>query len=213
MKKAILSLILIIAVLFSVSIVSFAADPVVKLESNGVTDNTLKVDVNLSDNPGIIVMRLKVNYNTDAIKLTKIDDKAQLGEQVHTDALDSKDVYLYWSNPLATKDFTFNGTVATLEFEVLDSSKKAEISLSYNLKEGDIDIINYDLEKVDFKTDSASFDLSGSTDSQNNTSSVPTNKKEQGLGAWFYMGVGALVLLIVLVVVMVYVKNRIEEDN
>ena len=213
MKKIVLSLVLIIAVLFSASIVSFAADPAVELESGGVTNNTLKVDVNLSDNPGIIVMRLKVNYNSDAIKLTKIDDKAQLGEQVHTDDLESKDIYLYWSNPLATKDFTFNGTVATLEFEVLDSSKKAEISLSYNAKEGDIDIINYDLEKVDFKMDSASFDLSGSADSQNNITSVPIRKKDQGLGAWFYMGVGALVLLIVLVVVMVYVKNRIEEDN
>ena len=57
MKKIVLSLVLIIAVLFSASVVSFAADPAVKLESGGVTNNTLKVDVNLSDNPGIIVMR------------------------------------------------------------------------------------------------------------------------------------------------------------
>ncbi len=211
MKKTVLSFLLIVIILFGTSIVSYAAEPTIELVSQGVTDNTLKVDVVLNDNPGVIVMRLKVVFNTDALKLTNIVDKAQLGENTHTDNLSSNDIYLYWSNPTATQDYTFNGTVATLEFNIVDASKKGEISLSYNVD--NYDIINYDLKKVNFKTNSVSLDLSSSVLSDVSNSSQPTNNKSQGLGTWFYIGIGVLAILIATVVVMIYVKKCNKENN
>lgn len=211
MKRTVLSLVLIVVMMFSVSIVSQASEPTIELESRGVTENTLKVDVILNDNPGIIVMRLKVMFNTDALKLKNITDKAQLGEHTHTDNLNSNDIYLYWSNPTATSNYTFNGTVATLEFDVIDASKKAEISLLYDVD--NYDIINFDLKKVDFKTNSLGLDLSSSVLSDVSNSSQTTNNQHQGLDTWFYIGVGVLVILIATVVVMIYVKKRDKEDN
>lgn len=208
MKKAILSVALTVLMLLSSCVVCFAANPTVELVSKRVVDNTLKVDVVLKDNPGVIVMRLKLNYDTDALKLKQIEDKAQLGESIHTDNLSEKDIFLYWSNPTAAENYTFNGTVATLCFDVLDLSKSAEISLSYDID--NYDIFNFDLNKVNFKTDSITVDLSNTV---SDTQSVPQNNESQGLGVWFYVGVAVLVLLIATVVVMVYVKKRDEKDN
>ena len=208
MKKAILSVALTVFILFSSCVVCFAANPTVELVSKRVVDNTLKVDVVLKDNPGVIVMRLKLNYDTDALKLKQIEDKAQLGENIHTDNLGEKDIFLYWSNPTASENYTFNGTVATLCFDVLDSSKSADISLSYDID--NYDIFNFDLNKVNFKTDSITVDLSNTV---SDTQSVPQNNEPQGLGVWFYVGVAVLVFLIATVVVMVYVKKRDEKDN
>lgn len=120
--------------LFSMSplCVSAASEPQITV-SNGVLSadwTHYEVTVSVANNPGITVMRLKLNYDTNNLKLVGVTDGNLLGDNIHTDNLGAKSYYLYWNNSLATSNYTANGVIATLKFEVIGQTGNYPVSVS-----------------------------------------------------------------------------------
>ena len=104
--------------------------------SDGVVDandaSLYEVTVSLANNPGVTMMRLKLNYDTDNLQLVNVTDGGLLGTASHSNAYTSNPYYLYWTNPLATTNYTANGVIATLQFKVIGGSGQHEVSVSAN---------------------------------------------------------------------------------
>ena len=107
------------------------------------------VTIGLENNPGIVLMRFQVGYDDSALRLVNVIDGGALGHYSHSDQLISP-YQLLWTNGTATENFTTNGNLVTLQFEIL-SDKGSDITLRYNV-DGANDIIDVDLKQVYFAT-------------------------------------------------------------
>ena len=92
-------------------------------------DVTIAVD--LSENPGIMAMLLKIGYDHDLLTLTGIED----GELTKWDQ--SGDNVLW----LGKTDSGFNGTILNLKFHVSDAATPGEIAVTLSC--GSNDVANY----------------------------------------------------------------------
>lgn len=110
--------------------------------------STVTVDVSLLNNPGIVSMALTVDFD-ERIELVSVTDSGLIPGQVHSPTMGNPYV-LCWVNDTATENFTGNGVIATLTFEVPEDMPVGEypITISYDLD--NYDIYNCDVELVDF---------------------------------------------------------------
>ena len=154
MKKRILSAIMTLAILASViSTTVFAgADPTITVSSPTITVGTSSVDVtiSLSNNPGLVSMLIGVGYDSDVLTLTKVTDAGVLGNQSHSNDLSLNPYLLYWNNGTATTNFTPNGTVVTLTFDVAASATPNDYPITVTYDKDNDAIFNVDFEPVDF---------------------------------------------------------------
>ncbi len=94
----------------------------VTVESKDVmTGETVEVDVSVTSNPGITMLRLKLEYDTDMLTLTNVADVELLSGAVLSDTYTSP-YYLVWKDSLAKTDNTATGTIAKLTFKVSDTA-------------------------------------------------------------------------------------------
>lgn len=114
---------------------------------NAIIGNTVEVAVKLENNPGIASMTLRVNYDSSAMKLISVTDAGKIGTAVHSDNYSSP-YTLCWVNDTATKDFTENGTIAILKFQILDNAVIGSYPISVSYDYENFDIYNVDVEKV-----------------------------------------------------------------
>lgn len=112
--------------------------------------NNVDVTVELTKNPGIISMKLKVNYDESVMTLKTVTDAGILGSATHSNKYSSP-YTLTWANDTATENITATGVIVTLSFEVKQGALEGEypVSVTYNTTTDD-DIINFDLDSVDF---------------------------------------------------------------
>ena len=112
--------------------VSAASEPQIVVSNGVLSEDWSKYEVKISieNNPGVTVMRLKLNYDTANLKLVGVTDGGLLGGNSHTDNLGASSYYLYWNNALATSNYTANGVIATLQFEVIGQDGDYPISVS-----------------------------------------------------------------------------------
>lgn len=106
----------------------------------GQPNDTVNVGIDLSDNPGIVSATIRVNYDSKVLTLTKVTDGGLLGVQSHKPEKTSP-YTLVWVNDTATKNFSSNGTIATLSFKVSKAAiygKSYPITISYNYENYDI---------------------------------------------------------------------------
>ncbi len=123
-------------------------EPTIKAQSvAGKAGKTVEVPVVISKNPGITALTLNVSYDTSALKLTGVKDGEILGENIHKPEYTSP-YTLSWANDNAKENFTSNGTLATLTFEIKDTAKagKYPITLSYDFD--NYGAYNKDAQKV-----------------------------------------------------------------
>ncbi|GEM_PF-2356083 len=160
-----------IAVISAVSVliillVSICADTVFAAEKGKITLNDVsgkpgedvKLELTLSDNPGFISANLYLTYDTELLKLKEVEDGGLLSGVSHSDDLTSP-YSLAWINDLRTEDFTVNGTLATLTFEIVgDTDDKADIKVEQ-------DIIDARLNTVVFDVNTPSVTIIGGTPS------------------------------------------------
>ena len=120
--------------------------------------NQVKIAVSLKNNPGIASMSLKLDYDANILKLVNVEDCGVLGSQVHNPSLGTP-YYLNWVNDTATENFTENGNIVILTFEVLEEASlgKTQISVSYDYD--DFDIYDVNGEKVAFATQNGTVDV------------------------------------------------------
>lgn len=111
---------------------------------------TVDITVSLEDNPGIISMLLKVNYDNTYLTLTEVKDAGVLGEQVHSDNILKNPYTLSWANDTAEENYTANGKIVTLTFAIADDAPVGKYPVDISYDNENYDILNYDLEAVDF---------------------------------------------------------------
>lgn len=113
---------------------------------------TVKVAISLANNPGIASMRLNVDYDSSVMTLVGVDDLDKLGSELHSNRFTDPYV-LCWANDTATENFTANGDVVILTFEVSETAASGsyEVSVSYDYDKADIH--NVQVEKVRFYTE------------------------------------------------------------
>ena len=112
-----------------------------------------KIDVNISlkNNPGIVGMNLDIKYDTSVLKLVSVKDGGILGTNAHKPELVSP-YTLSWSNDTSTTNFSSNGVIATLTFEVKNGTKEGDYSISAYYDYSNMDIYDKNLNKINFTT-------------------------------------------------------------
>ena len=118
--------------------------------ANANAGETVDVTVSLENNPGIALMRLYLDYDSNAMTLTNVADAGVLGSQSHSNNLLSKPYILYWNNGTATENFTATGAVVTLTFAINDSAASGDYAVTISYDNNDDDILDVDFDAVDF---------------------------------------------------------------
>lgn len=128
--------------------------------AQGKAGDIVKVNIGIRNNPGITSMRLYVSYDDKALRLVgRAIDKGVLGAQFHSDKLTSP-YTLLWLNGTVNENYTVNGDLATLEFEIL-SDAGSDINLEYKFAQ--YDILNVKLESVNFAIENGSVRVGSQT--------------------------------------------------
>ena len=134
MKKTILSIVLMLAMLMSIAVLpAFASETVLITvsEQTALPGEEVAVTVSIANNTGLASLKLDVEYD-DVLTLTNVSFNGEFGETVTAPEPYRNPEPLTMISPLA--DVTANGVFATLTF-VVDSNAeagyKAKISISY----------------------------------------------------------------------------------
>ena len=114
----------------------------------GEAGETVDVEIEISNNPGIIAISFDVEYDSSKLKLVKAEDEKLLGTSTSVFGKDlSANPYRLCWDDLSDSNNEQNGVLATLTFEILeDAAGEAEISLIFN--QGST--FNIDFEDVEF---------------------------------------------------------------
>ncbi len=107
--------------------------------SKGCAGSNITVKVSVTQNPGIVSMALKLEFDQSVLELVSADDSGILGVTNHQT---SNYPYRFsWENDTLTKDITATGDVLTLVFKIKDGvsvGTKTDVKLSYNFDNSDI---------------------------------------------------------------------------
>ena len=110
--------------------------------------STVDISINIVNNPGIVSAKMQINYDTNALTLKKVTDAGILGSTAHSPALTSP-YTLYWNNGSARENYTVNGQIATLTFEINSNAIKGIYPISIDFT--DDDILDVDMNSVSFE--------------------------------------------------------------
>ena len=124
-----------------------AQGPTVSVSTvNGQAGESVNVAVNLLNNPGLAVLRLKVSYPGNSLTLNSVSDGGILGEHMFSSSKSSPYI-LYWTNPISLTDYTDSGVLATLNFTISSTVENGALPVNISL-ETENDALNKDLGAV-----------------------------------------------------------------
>lgn len=141
MKKKTLALFLVLTVVLTSTAFAFTAFAanVGTFTVAGVTGNpgdTVKVDVSISNNPGIVATKLNFSYDNDALTLISTEDKGLLGTDTYVSGNDLTLVpySVIWEDGLSTVNHSANGVIVSLTFKIAENASEGvyPIELSYD---------------------------------------------------------------------------------
>lgn len=142
------------------SYVPSETDPLIEVSSvRGILGNQVKVAVSLKNNPGIVSMALKLSYDENVLRLVNVEDCGALGTQVHSPTLGTP-YYLNWVNDTATTNFTANGDIVILTFEVLENAALGKTAVTVSYTPDNYEIYDKDGTEVNFAVESGYVDIS-----------------------------------------------------
>jgi len=128
--------------------------PAINVSSaTGDVGNIVDVNISLSDNPGIIAMRLGVEFNDSVLSLIQVVDNNELGSKCHGKVYSSP-YTLFWENGASTTNFDYSGDVVTLRFEILSDTLGSPVTVSYD--DANFDVLDVDLNPVYFEINNGS---------------------------------------------------------
>ncbi len=134
MKKTIATLLMIIMIL-SMCMMSVMASETPAYTLSGPTTVTsgdeFSVSVNISENPGIISLRLTVSYDMEVLELKEVSDSRLLNGYTQPSPTISSPYTLRWSDALATENNTSNGTIVILTFLAKKPIDNTTITISH----------------------------------------------------------------------------------
>lgn len=148
--KCLIAAILIISSLLSCVLCTSAASAnalCVKVDTvSAKTGDTVKVNVTVTNNPGVTAVKLVVNFDEDVLTLVGAEDTGLFKEGIFSDDY-SSDYELTWFDALSTTDNTATGVIATLSFKVNKTAKAGTSAVSVKVI-GANDILDADLNKI-----------------------------------------------------------------
>lgn len=130
-------------------------------DAEGGVGDQVTVTISLKNNPGIISMTLDVMYDLRYLKLISVEDSGMIPGALHenngiiTEDTQTPPYTLSWANDSATENYTSDGTLVTLTFEILadlENEGMCEVTVAYSL--ADYDIYDCDLIPVEFSVSS-----------------------------------------------------------
>ena len=141
MFKKIIAVVLAAILAFScVAVAGAAGTPTIKVMSaSAAPGETVTLDVQMQNNPGINTFSLGFKYDTSRLKLKDVKVESALGGQY------SYGTRVVWLNDANS---TYNGKILTLTFDVLDNAKDGDASVAVTYSAGDIS--DYDENDVNF---------------------------------------------------------------
>ncbi|MBQ9907395.1 MAG: hypothetical protein IJM46_11565, partial [Oscillospiraceae bacterium] len=148
MKKALSILLSVLLCIIGIQAVVFAEGTkqgIVSLGSvTGAVGETVSVPVSIQNNPGIISIVTDISYDSAALKLISVtQDKSVWSDAAMTPGgdLTAQPFRIIWYEGLAKTDFTADGTLAALSFEIL---KAGTHTVSVSVSAGDTFGVNFD---------------------------------------------------------------------
>jgi hypothetical protein len=100
----------------------------------GIIGETTNVSVSIKNNPGVISLVAEISYDSTALKLTGVNKNADFWGAANMTPggdLNAQPYRIIWYDGLAKSDFTEDGTLAELSFEVLkEGSHTIELSVA-----------------------------------------------------------------------------------
>ena len=132
MKKVFLVSLALIICFSSFSV--FASDAVdLKIGSTSAkAGETVKIDVSLENNTGVLALKLELSYDKERLKLINAEDKGLVSGKTFSKTTDKYPYIMLW-NSASTENFDDDGVLAVLTFEVLSDAPSGDafISISY----------------------------------------------------------------------------------
>ncbi len=178
MKKTAIFFISII-LLFIFSIGSFAASKgeLTVSDVSGKPGETVAVEISLKNNPGIIAIRLDVDYDSSKVDLVEVADGKLLGNGNSTfnNNINTVPYTLLWEDATATENHTENGVLATLKFRISDSATGGNVDIKVNIDAAST--FDKDLNEIDFSVSDGSIGITAKNDHGTKVSQAKTEKE------------------------------------
>lgn len=100
---------------------------------DAVVGSTIKINITLSNNPGIASLVFKLSYNEAVLELSKVEYNTSMGGQTVQPSTMKSPVTLYWVNGFS--NYSDDSVFATLTFNVAQNAKAgdfSDITISYS---------------------------------------------------------------------------------
>lgn len=118
----------------------------------GAPGETVDVEIVMHNNPGIVSMVMRVGYDSSVLTLKSVTDAGILGTQVHSDDYTRNPYQLTWANDLATTNYTANGTLVTLHFEIAADAEAGTYPIEVSYTKDNFEIFDCDANELDVDT-------------------------------------------------------------
>lgn len=109
---------------------------------------TVEIPVVLSKTPGMVSMRLKLNYDQSAMTLVEVRDGNIMGANDSSQDLSGVPYILSWANDLITENLTETGTLVTLVFQVKEDTASGSYGIELSYDETAFDLIDVSMNAV-----------------------------------------------------------------
>lgn len=117
--------------------------------------NIVRVDLNLTENPGLISIHLKVNYDPDVFEFSKVENKNLFGSSPTFLPADDEGCYrVNWLDYVTEENLTQTGLLASVYFKVKDTAENGNYEFVIGAVEEDI--TDYDFNQLPISFENAS---------------------------------------------------------
>ena len=159
MKKRIAALLMAVTVAISSMGIAFAAENG-SVTLNGPDEakagNEIEVTVDLSTNPGLTALGLRVAYDSEYLTLKNVVDGGIFEKLEKSQTYDVNPYVLNFSSATAESAVTATGTLATMTFEVAEDAPGGETEIICTIKEAydfDLNDVSMDGDKITVAVD------------------------------------------------------------
>ena len=128
--------------------ITFENEPTIVVgNAEAAPGETVRIPIELANNPGVVVMGIMVGYDEN-LTLLGFEDTGLLPGQLHSTVIENPQP-LFWGNT-TSGNCTENGVIIYLEFKVADDAAPGTYSITVTYDYENYDIYNYDGEPIEF---------------------------------------------------------------
>lgn len=110
--------------------------------ASGKAGDTVTVNVDLTQNPGVIAMQLNVGYDEKQLELVNVSNSGVLNGYNSPSTYGGGSYTLNWEDGLSSTNNNGTGTVATLTFKLKEDCDKASVTVSGKGHNADVNTVS-----------------------------------------------------------------------